>query len=110
MKAIIAKNNDFETVGFEVSNSGEVIFRWGVAPLATFHFVKEISCNDWMSEIFQLVRLQERINEQFDFTRNFFRCLEESNKLEEAPYNLSSVDAKQKRNAEKMENIIKAII
>lgn len=109
MKAIIVKNNDFKTVGFEVTASGKTLFSWGVAPVSMY-FCKEINCNDWMTEIFELVRLSAVICEQSSFTSKFFRCLEESDKLEEVPYNLGFVDEKKKRNIEKMENIIMAII
>lgn len=110
MKAIIVKNNDFKTVGFEVTASGKTLFSWGVAPVSMY-FCKEINCNDWMTEIFELVNLKAKISEQDSFPRNFFQCLENSITMEDGVgYDLGYVDEKKKRNIEKMENIIMAII
>ena len=110
MKAIIVKNNDFKTVGFEVTASGNTLLSWGVAPVAIY-FCKEVSVNDWMTEIFELVNLKAKISEQDSFPRNFFQCLENSITMEDGVgYDLGYVDRQKTANIERMKNIIENII
>lgn len=73
MKAIIAKDNQFNTIGFQVRTNAEsnnVIFTWGITPNMAFNFVKEISVDE--KEIFSLVVLQTKIQDLERFHIRFF--------------------------------------
>ncbi len=73
MKAIIAKDNQFNTIGFQVitnAESNNVIFTWGITPNMAFNFVKEISVDE--KEIFSLVVLQTKIQDLERFHIRFF--------------------------------------
>ena len=59
MKALIAKNENFETVGFEVTANGSRIISWGIHPDTAFNFVKEANTKEYITEIFALVRHDE---------------------------------------------------
>jgi len=83
MKAIIVKNNEFETIGFEVSSNSKTLFCWGISSYLKSNFQKEIDTKKWMAEIFELVALQNRIDELRDFSKNVFFVLSDNNMLEE---------------------------
>lgn len=73
MKAIIAKDNQFNTIGFQVKTNAEsnnVIFTWGITPNMAFNFVKEISVDE--KEIFSLVVLQTKLQDLERFHIRFF--------------------------------------
>jgi len=55
MKATIVKNNDFETVGFEVKANGQTIYSWGIAPIPSMYYIKEVDTKDWATEIAGLI-------------------------------------------------------
>lgn len=61
MKATIAKDNDFKTVGFEVTSNKNVIFSWGVTPNPQTHFCKEVNCKDWETDIISLIMTNEEL-------------------------------------------------
>jgi len=71
MKAILVKDNDFKTIGFEVTTNGVRVFNWGISPQPT-NFTKEIDVNDWMIQIIDLIKIQAKLNEQREFIRYFF--------------------------------------
>lgn len=66
MKALIAKNENFETVGFEVTANGSRIISWGIHPDTAFNFVKEANTKEYITEIFALVRLQQELHDSED--------------------------------------------
>lgn len=111
MKAIVVKDNDFKTVGFEVTANAKTLFSWGISPISPFYWTKAVSVNDWMTEIFELVRINAQISEARNFTCDFFAVALE-NKLVK---NGQAVKFGEKANRvqrleEKLENIIKNII
>lgn len=107
MKAIIVKNNEFQTIGFEVTGSGKTLFQWGISPINKSNFQKEIDVNDWIDEIFTLVKLQGIISEQEDFIRNFFKIASGQHLLKkDQGVNFKEFGEELKRNKDKMENII----
>ena len=61
MKAIIAKDNNFNTIGLEVKSKDNknTLFAWGVCPQVEWHFVKEIEVDDF--EIIRLVELNTKL-------------------------------------------------
>ena len=83
MEALIAKNENFETVGFEVKNENEVIFKWGVAPLVDFYYVKSIRVKENMNIIFELVALEKALRTYSKFTSMFFDVARTNSKVEE---------------------------
>lgn len=111
MKAIIVKNNDFKTIGFEVTASARTLFSWGISPCLKSNFQKEVNVDDWMTEIFELVRIQERIREAKSFTREFFDVASKNGILKDGlpicfNENLEKVEMLERT----MENIVKNII
>jgi hypothetical protein len=73
MKAIIAKDNQFNTIGFQVvtdAESNNVIFTWGVTPNVAFNFVKEIKVDE--KEIISLVVKQTKLQGLETFHMRFF--------------------------------------
>ena len=100
MKAIIAKDNQFNTIGFQVvtdAESNNVIFTWGITPNMAFNFVKEISVDE--KEIFSLVVLQTKIQDLERFHMRFFdiciknQCLKkEKNGKGSVPVNFEEID------------------
>ena len=111
MKAIIIKDNNFETIGFEVSNLGKTLFYWGVPSLLKYNFQKEIDTSIWAKEIFELVRIESAINERSKFASEFLNivsreCIIKDGKgisFDENEKELKSLRAK-------LEKIIKGII
>lgn len=111
MKAIVVKNNEFQTIGFEVTASAKTLFSWGVSPSSQFYWTKTVNVNDWMTEIFELVRLEAQISEAKSFVSDFFNVALANGIIE----NGQSVkfEGNQNRIARlerKLENIIKNII
>ena len=78
MKAILVKDNDFKTIGFEVTTNGQRVFNYGISPQTT-NFTKEINCNDWMIQIIDLIKIEATIREQSDFMHNFFSVAMKAN-------------------------------
>jgi len=112
MKAIIIKNNDFETIGFEVTGSGKTLFSWGISPILKSNFQKEIDVNDWITEIFELVRLEATLREQGNFINDFFRIASGQHLLKDNDKGADFYEHKQliSDTRNKIENIIKNII
>lgn len=115
MEALIAKNENFETVGFEVKNENEVIFKWGVAPLVDFYYVKSISVNKNMNIIFELVALEKALRTYSKFTSMFFDVARTNSKVEEIlmkgeegfeGFNFKEVDEKKQNIERRIKDII----
>lgn len=83
MEALIAKNENFETVGFEVKNENEAIFKWGVTPLVDFYYVKPIRVKENMNIIFELVALEKALRTYSKFESMFFDVARTNSKVEE---------------------------
>jgi len=72
MKAILVKDNDFKTIGFEVTtDEGSRIFNYGISP-RSMNYTKEIDVKKYLLKIFELVRLETLIYEQERFVSKFF--------------------------------------
>lgn len=111
MKAIVIKNNNFETIGFEVTAAGKTIFTWGVSSYLKSNFQKEIYVNDWITDIFELVRTQARLAEEREFMRKWFDVARNNKLLKEG----KAVDFKENQEylkslESRIENIVKNII
>lgn len=81
MKALIAKNENFETVGFEVTANGSRIISWGIYPDTAFNFVKEANTKEYITEIFALVRLQQELRDEENLFRACFEAIQDSEDL-----------------------------
>ena len=111
MKATVVKNNQFETIGFEVTANSKTLFSWGVAPVMQLHFVKEVSTDDWMTEIFELVKLEAKLSEEKNFSRKFFDLAFSENMIKEGKSICFNESKTRIVKLEKsIENIIKNII
>lgn len=111
MKAVIVKNNQFETIGFEVTANAKTLFSWGIAPVVSMYFIKEVNVNDWMPEIFKLVRIQSTIQEKGRFESKFFSTAKENDILEDGKGINFSAEQKEKEVLQnQLEKIIKNII
>ena len=117
MKVIAVKNNDFETVGIEVTASAKTVYSWGISPNAPHVWTKEIVDDDWTVQIFELVRIDAELNmRQFQFCSDFFEILSDNkNDYKAVKENLSKdfeLTANKRRIAElesRKMNIIKNI-
>ena len=113
MKATLVKNDNFETIGFEVTANDKKVFSWGTSPQSPFYWTKSICVKDWYNEIFELVSLKAKYNEQLNFINDFFETAQSNPKikniLENSGVNMSNHDAKIKSVEKKMLDIIKNI-
>lgn len=75
MKAVIVKNDEFETIGFEVTENSHRIFNWGIAAQPT-NFKKEIDTEEHFDSIMELIRLEARISERDRFFSEMVEVLE----------------------------------
>lgn len=111
MKAIVIKNNNFETIGFEVTASAKTLFRWGISSELKSNFQKEVDASDWMTQIFDLVRIEARISEENRFVSRFFEIASGQGLLKkDQAVNFSVHDEEIKKLQQQLENIIKNII
>lgn len=111
MKATIVKNNNFETIGFEVTVNGRSIFSWGISSMLRSNFQKQINVKDWMTEIFELVKIEGQLKEAREFVRNFFELAIDNKLLGEGQaVNCEKPNEHISRLEEKKLNIIKNII
>lgn len=111
MKTIIVKNNEFQTIGFEVTASAKTLFSWGISPCLKSNFQKEINVNDWMTEIFELVKLTAKEQEKSQFVRNFFDVAHKNGIVKSGQsVSFEEHDKELKAINQKIENIIKNII
>ena len=111
MKAIVVKNNEFQTIGFEVTASAGTLFSWGISPSSSLYWTKPVNVNDWMTEIFELVRIEAQLSEANQFVRDFFTVASQNELLKEGKS--VKFEGNQNRIARlegKLENIIKNII
>lgn len=113
MMAIIAKNEKFETVGFEVVANGRTVFSWGVHPDRMFNFVKDVNANDWLTDIFTLVEMARDIRNEEAFCQHFFEAVADSEHIridEGHGVNLSKSEARIASLKARMQNIIANIM
>jgi len=110
MKAILVKDNDFKTIGFEVTSNGVRVFNYGIAPQTTT-YTKEINVTNYMTDIFELVRVKTRISELNKFMRTFFEIAKENDMLKKdqgIDFKIIKIEIEQ--NERKLKNIIDNII
>ena len=82
VKAILTKNNDFDTIGFKVIvNNQTTVFDWGSTGTSTSVWRKEVDVNKWATEIFTLIKLSGELEECEEFTSCFFETLRENERL-----------------------------
>lgn len=111
MKAILVKNNNFETIGFEVISNGRTLFSWGISSALKSNFQKEINVNDWMIQIFDLVKLQGILQERNEAVRNFFQAAGDNKLIKNGQaVNCKLFDERIDKAEAAIENIIKNII
>jgi len=111
MKAIIVKNNNFETIGFEVKASGRTLFSWGISPELKSNFQKEVDVNDWMASIFELIRVEVQISEGRRFVNRWFEIAAKQGFVKQGQgVNFDVSEARLVELTQRMENIIKNII
>ena len=103
----IVKDDNFKTVGFHVISEQETIYRWGVAAINTFYFVKEIRSDKWETQIAKIIRLHTQMEMLSSFSDNFFRIGMESKALVDGKgVNFKSIDDR----IDKLDTEIKSII
>ena len=62
MKATIVKNDNFETIGFEVraeNTDNDVIFAWGISP-SPMYYVKSVINSELEFIVSELIKLQSK--------------------------------------------------
>lgn len=93
MKAIIVKNDNFETVGFEVSikKDGEKrVYHWGISP-NPMYYTKQVRLTE--DQLVNIVRLAAQIHEVKRFNDHFWDIITKNEKVMalEPSFNLSRV-------------------
>ena len=110
MKAVIVKNDQFETIGFEVTEDNKRIFSWGIAP-QPWNFTKEIDEKKHFESIILLLTLEARISERAMFFSNMMDVLTESKiKINGNGYKMKGFDIKTQLMQEKITTIINKLI
>lgn len=111
MKAILVKNNNFETVGFEVKHSGRTLFSWGISPELKSNFQKEVDVDDWLPSIIELIKIEALISEEGSFVNRWFEIATKQGFVEQDQgVNFKTSEERLVGLTQKMENIIKNII
>ena len=70
MTALIAKDENFKTIGMLVTENNIELFRWGTTPNTSFNFVKEVNLT--ITELMKLKRIQDELKYNENFFRDFF--------------------------------------
>ena len=113
MKAIVVKNEDFQTIGFEVTIDNKSIYSWGISPTLKWHWQKEVDTKNHLTvnAIFELIRLDAVLNEQENAYRLFFAVAEENNLIETGkPVNCEKYNERVEATKARIEKIIKNIV
>lgn len=109
MKATIVKNDNFETIGFEVrteNTSNDVIFAWGISP-SPMYYVKSVINEELEFIVFELVKLQSKHDTLQNFKSLFFGVIDDTEKANgKIPYNMKSI----KDQIKQIENAMKGYI
>jgi hypothetical protein len=110
MRAILVKNANFETIGFEVKSNGLTIYSWGIASELKSNWQKEINVNDWMPQICKLIELQGILQVRNNATRDFFEVAEMNGLLKAGQaIKIKFYEELLNRTTQTIENIIKNI-
>lgn len=73
MKAILVKNDEFETIGFTVRDKGNnALFQWRISDTLTTNYRKELNVEENLEKIFKLVKLQGKKEEAANAVSRFF--------------------------------------
>ena len=117
MKALIAKNEKYETIGVEIYDGNDLVFSWGIAPNIEFNFVtkKDVS----IYKVKDLLYYKTLINFlESPFTFRFFEiCQSETNpelnkamnqlKKQERGVNMSIIDDELREYKKQVEIVVK---
>lgn len=110
MKAVIVKNDQFETIGFEVTESNTTIFNWGIAA-QPWNFKKEIDTEKYFESILELIRLEARLSERDKFFHEMVEVLELSKfKPHGFKFNMQGYQVKTQLLKERITTIINKLI
>lgn len=91
MKAIISKNNNFETVGLQAYVSNTEVFSWGVSHISGLNYTKAITNEETTLKVIELIKLNSELSSVNNFSNHFFdtlltneqiKKLSDNNKLE----------------------------
>ena len=94
MKAIIVKNDNFETIGFEVSikKDGEKrVYHWGISP-CPMYYTKQVRLTE--DQLVNIIRLAAQIHEVKRFSGHFWDIVTRNEKVMalEPSFNMSRID------------------
>ena len=81
MKARIAKNDNFETVGFQIESNGQRVFNWGCQADTSFYFVKEVNVKDGETDLINLIRLDKKKTELSHFMSSFLSIISKNQRV-----------------------------
>lgn len=74
MEATIVKNDDFQTVGFEIKGEdGKREFYWGITP-NSLYYTKSVSLTD--EQFASFIRISTQLNELRKFQSRFFSIIQ----------------------------------
>lgn len=109
MKATIVKNDNFETIGFEVrteNTNNDVIFSWGISP-SPMYYVKSVINEELEFIVSELIKLQSKHYTLQNFKSLFFGVIDDTEKANgKIPYNMKSI----KDQLNQVENAMKGYI
>lgn len=112
MKAVIAKSDKFETVGFQIESNGHRVFNWGLQADTAFYFVKEVNVKDWETDLINLIRLDEKKTELSHFVSSFFSVISKNQRVfdlcnkESLGFNFRDIDDQIEQIDRQIKNII----
>ena len=105
----IVKNEKFETIGIEVTNGKKTLYRWGISP-SGLNYVKECFQENIDEKIFELVKLDGKLESLARFNSLFFDVLIDSGELtENKGYRMKAADDEVERIKNRMGHIISTI-
>lgn len=109
MKATIVKNDNFETIGFEVraeNTDNDVIFAWGISP-SPMYYVKSVINSELEFIVSELIKLQSKRYTLKNFSSLFFGVIADTEDANsKIAYNMKSIEDQIKQ----VENAMKAYI
>lgn len=109
MEATIVKNDDFQTVGFEIKGkNGQREFHWGISP-NSLYYTKSVKLTDEQFATF--VRLSAELNELKKFQSRFFSIIQinESVMALETSFNFQDIVRDIESREKRLELIIKSL-
>lgn len=111
MQATIVKNDNFETIGFQVKdNDGNSIFLWGIIP-ASEYYVKTVTHRELEIVVADLLKMQGKWYAFKNFHSRFYQVLYDTDGANALlDYNMKSIEDEIKQIEKDMVYCIESLI